>query len=82
LFILLVFLVFLVNLNYTWEMSTWLSFFINLHHYTGITKQNAFYGQAGIFQRFVRKFLAIMMMIYGHKPLFGAFVRKTWSKTP
>ncbi|MGO4955582.1 hypothetical protein ACTQ5Z_10580, partial [Ligilactobacillus ruminis] len=37
LFILLVFLVFLVNLNYTWEMSTWLSFFINLHHYTGIT---------------------------------------------
>ncbi|MGO4925020.1 hypothetical protein ACTQ44_08870, partial [Ligilactobacillus ruminis] len=37
-FILLVFLVFLVNLNYTWEMSTWLSFFINLHHYTGITK--------------------------------------------
>ncbi|MEO2863654.1 hypothetical protein ABHA99_07450, partial [Ligilactobacillus ruminis] len=25
------------NLNYTWEMSTWLSFFINLHHYTGIT---------------------------------------------
>ncbi|WP_252266100.1 hypothetical protein, partial [Ligilactobacillus ruminis] len=28
------------NLNYTWEMSTWLSFFINLHHYTGITPKN------------------------------------------
>ncbi|MGO4925202.1 hypothetical protein ACTQ44_09795, partial [Ligilactobacillus ruminis] len=39
-FILLVFLVFLVNLNYTWEMSTWLSFFINLHHYTGITRDS------------------------------------------
>ena len=45
-------------------MSTWLSFFINLHHYTGITK-----------------FLAIMMGIYGHKRLFGAFVRKTGSET-
>ncbi|WP_368302783.1 hypothetical protein, partial [Ligilactobacillus ruminis] len=36
------------NLNYTWEMSTWLSFFINLHHYTGIT------GQTAIFAHFVR----------------------------
>ncbi|MGO4865951.1 hypothetical protein ACTQ5W_10265, partial [Ligilactobacillus ruminis] len=45
-FILLVFLVFLVNLNYTWEMSTWLSFFINLHHYTGITAKWRFLGFA------------------------------------
>ena len=42
-----------------------------------VRKQNAFYGQTGILQWFVRKFLAIMMWIYGHKPLFGAFVRKT-----
>ena len=54
-------------------MSTWLSFFINLHHYTGIT---VFYGQTIIFRRFVRKFLAIMREIYGQKTVFGAFVRK------
>ncbi|MFJ6973953.1 MAG: hypothetical protein ACIRZH_09090, partial [Ligilactobacillus ruminis] len=54
-------------------MSTWLSFFINLHHYTGIT-------QTDLFQRFVRKFWAIMLRIYGQKPLFGAFVRKTGSE--
>ena len=59
-------------------MSTWLSFFINLHHYTGITE---FYGQTGISQRFVRKFLAIMMMIYGQSQLFGAFVRKNKVET-
>ena len=33
-------------------MSTWLSFFINLHHYTGITLN--FYGQTAIFDHFVR----------------------------
>ncbi|MGO4955622.1 hypothetical protein ACTQ5Z_10800, partial [Ligilactobacillus ruminis] len=37
LFILLVFLVFLVNLNYTWEMSTWLSFF---YQFTPLYGQN------------------------------------------
>ena len=46
-----------------------------------VRKQNAFYGQTGHFQRFVRKFLAIMMRIYGQKPLFGEFVRKTGSET-
>ena len=43
-------------------MSTWLSFFINLHHYTGIThlsvkpgsKQLNFYGQSAIFDHFIR----------------------------
>ncbi|EGM51312.1 hypothetical protein LRU_01624 [Ligilactobacillus ruminis SPM0211] len=25
--------------------------------------------------------MVIMLMIYGHKPLFGAFVRKTGSET-
>ncbi|KRM81985.1 hypothetical protein FC25_GL001371 [Ligilactobacillus ruminis DSM 20403 = NBRC 102161] len=40
-----------------------------------------YYGQTGIFQWFVRKFLPIMLMIYGHKPLFGEFVRKTGLKT-
>ena len=33
-------------------MSTWLSFFINLHHYTGITLN--FYGQTAVFAHFVR----------------------------
>ncbi|MDB7681389.1 hypothetical protein, partial [Ligilactobacillus ruminis] len=57
------------NLNYTWEMSTWLSFFINLHHYTGITDRSLFsehlsvkprskplkyYGQTAVFDHFVR----------------------------
>ena len=46
-----------------------------------VRKQNAFYGQTGIFQWFVRKFLPIMMKIYGQKPFFGAFVRKTGSET-
>ena len=41
-----------------------------------VRKQNAFYGQTGIFQWFVRKFLAIILGIYGQKPLFGEFVRK------
>ena len=45
-----------------------------------VRNQNAFYGQSVIFQRFVRKFLAIMLRIYGQKPLFGAFVRKTGSE--
>ena len=40
-------------------MSTWLSFFINLHHYTGITvkpspKRLNFYGQPAVFDHFVR----------------------------
>ena len=39
-------------------MSTWLSFFINLHHYTGITKPGPkrlnFYGQPAVFAHFVR----------------------------
>ena len=43
-------------------MSTWLSFFINLHHYTGIThlsvkqgpKRLNFYGQTDVFAHFVR----------------------------
>ena len=40
-------------------MSTWLSFFINLHHYTGITvkpgpKRLNFYGQTAVFAHFVR----------------------------
>ena len=46
-----------------------------------VRKQNAFYGQTDIFQRFVRKFLAIMMRIYGQSRLFGAFVRKTGFET-
>ena len=46
-----------------------------------VRKQNAFYGQTSVFQWFVRKFLAIMMRIYGQKPLSGAFVRKTGSET-
>ena len=50
------------------------------HFWWFVRKQNAFYGQTGIFRWFVRKFLHIMMRIYGHKPLFGAFVRKTGSK--
>jgi len=36
-----------------------------------VRNQNEFYGQTGISQRFVRKFLAIMMMIYGQSQLFG-----------
>ena len=47
-----------------------------------VRKQNAFYGQTGIFKLFVRKFLVIILGIYGQKPLFGAFVRKTGSETP
>ena len=43
--------------------------------------KTAFYGQTGHFQRFVRKFLTIMMRIYGQTRLFGAFVRKTGSET-
>ena len=46
-----------------------------------VRNQNAFYGQTGIFQRFVRKFLAIMMMIYGQSRLSGAFVRKAKVET-
>ena len=44
-------------------MSTWLSFFINLHHYTGITGKCRFvrkmrfdYGQISKNWLFVRKF--------------------------
>ena len=47
----------------------------SVHFCRFVRKQNAFYGQTDIFQRFVRKFLAIMLRIYGQKPLFGAFVR-------
>ena len=46
-----------------------------------VRNQNEFYGQTGISQRFVRKFLAIMMMIYGQSRLFGAFVRKNKVET-
>ena len=35
-----------------------------------------FTDKASISQWFVRKFLTIIMRIYGQKPLFGAFVRK------
>ncbi len=47
-------------------MSTWLSFFINLHHYTGIT------GQITRKYRFVRK----MRFAYGQIDKNGYFVRK------
>ena len=53
----------------------------NGHFWWFVRKQNAFYGQTDIFQWFVRKFLTIMLGIYGHKPLFGAFVRKNGSET-
>ena len=52
-----------------------------IYYYSGLCakisfKFYGFYGQTGIFQRFVRKFLAIMMRIYGQTGIFGSFVRK------
>ena len=42
----------------------------SLRFWRFVRKQNAFYGQTGIFQWFVRKFLPIMMRIYGQSRLF------------
>ncbi|MGO4955594.1 hypothetical protein, partial [Ligilactobacillus ruminis] len=51
-FILLVFLVFLVNLNYTWEMSTWLSFF---YQFTPLYGHNPFASACADFGRISRQ---------------------------
>ena len=47
-----------------------------------ISTSRSYYGQSAVLELFVRKFLTIMMGIYGQSRFFGAFVRKTGFETP
>ncbi|MGO4955595.1 hypothetical protein, partial [Ligilactobacillus ruminis] len=70
-FILLVFLVFLVNLNYTWEMSTWLSFFINLHHYTGITPAHPEFAPSSRQKAHIHPVFCLLLVPHGPIQTYG-----------